>query len=349
MKLLYTPFLRGIILCFGITLLLAACGNASSSGGKTTVTLGYFPNLTHIVALVGLARGTFQHDLGSKVDLQTKVFNAGPNEIQALLAGDIDIGFVGPSPAINGYTQSGGQALRIIGGASTGGVLFVVRPGAHIRSPQDLANKKIADPQVGGTQDVALRSYLQQHGLKTTDQGGNVQIVPTANSNILTLFKEGQIDGAWVPEPYATRLIVEDGGQVFLDERSLWPNGQFTTTLVVARTAFLNQHSDLVTKFLEAEVETVQYIQSNQQEALSLTNSQIKSLTGQAMPSKELTMAYSHMSVTYDPLTTTIAEQANRAYTLGFLRGQPNLGGIYNFGPLNSVLSSKGLATIAQP
>jgi NitT/TauT family transport system substrate-binding protein len=342
---------RAAALVLLLALALAACGSsAGSSGGKVTVNLGYFPNLTHAAALVGIARGTYQQALGPDVNLQTKTFNAGPAEIEALFAGDIDIGFVGPSPAVNGYIKSHGQALRIVAGASSGGVLFVVRPAAHIQSAADLANKKLATPQLGGTQDVALRYYLQQHGLKTTEQGGNVQIIPTANSTILTLFKQGKIDGAWVPEPWATRLIVEGGGQPFVDERALWPNGQFSTTLVVARTAFMTQHPDLVTKFLQAEVDTVQYIQNNQQSALSLVNNQIKAITGQSTPTQELTLAFSHMTVTYDPLTDTIGEQANRAYTLGFLgTSQPNLGGLYNLALLNSVLNAKGLARVAGP
>src|SRR5689334_12694618 len=221
--------LRIITFLMLLAFILAACGNSSasssnsSSNGHITVHLGYFPNITHAVALVGVARGTFQQALGSNVKLDTKTFNAGPAEIEALFAGDIDIGYVGPNPAINGYVKSKGAALRIIAGASSGGALFIVRPGANIHSAKDLNGKKLATPQLGGTQDVSLRHYLQQNGLKTVDKGGTVQIVPTDNANILTAFKQGSIDGAWVPEPWATRLIVEDKGQVLVDERTLWP------------------------------------------------------------------------------------------------------------------------------
>ena len=231
-------------------LTFAACGGSTSpsSGGSPSVTvrLGYFPNLTHAVALVGVARGTFQKALGSNVTLQTKIFNAGPAEIEALFANEIDIGYVGPAPAINGYVKSNGQALRIIAGAASGGALFIVRPQSNIKSASDLAGKKIADPQQGGTQDVALRYYLLNHGLKPADKGGTVQIVPTDNATILTLFQEGRVDGAWVPEPWATRLVVEGNGQIFLDERSLWPGGKFVTTDVIVSTKFLTQHADLV-------------------------------------------------------------------------------------------------------
>jgi NitT/TauT family transport system substrate-binding protein len=202
--------------------------------------------------------------------------------------------------------KSHGQALRIIAGAASGGALFIVRPGANIQTATDLANKKIADPQLGGTQDVSLRYFLLQHGLKTADKGGNVQVTPTNNPNILTLFKTGKIDGAWVPEPWATRLVVEGNGKVFVDERTLWPDGKFVTTNVVVRTAFLNAHPDLVNKFLQAHVDTIQYILSNPESARTIVNNQIKLITGKALPSKEINLAYHKLDITYDPLTSTL-------------------------------------------
>src|SRR5713226_2002110 len=202
----YSPHrLRIMTFLMLLAFVLAACGNSSASSstsggnGHITVHLGYFPNITHAVALVGVERGTFQQVFGPNVTVDTKTFNAGPSLIEALFANDIDIGYVGPNPAINGYVKSKGAALRIIAGAASGGAEFVVRSGANIKSDKDLAGKKFATPQLGGTQDIALRYYLQQHGLQTADKGGSVQIVPTDNSTILTLFKQGRIDGAWVP------------------------------------------------------------------------------------------------------------------------------------------------------
>ena len=349
-----SPFTYGsriIALSLLLLLVLAGCGSQTSSGGSSgpvTVNLGYFPNLTHAVALVGVGQGTFQNALGPNEKLATKTFNAGPAEIEALFAGDIDIGYVGPSPAVNGYVKSHGQALRIIAGAASGGALLIVRPQANIQTPSDLANKKIADPQLGGTQDVSLRYYLQQHGLQAADKGGNVQVIPTDNATIVTLFKQGKIDGAWVPEPWATRLVVEGKGKVFVDERTLWPDGKFITTDVVVRTAFLNAHPDLVSKFLQAHVDTIQYILSNPESAKSITNAQIKLITGKALPSNEIDMAYDHLDITYDPLTSTLQESANRAFALGFLGStKPDLTGIFDLGPLNQVLASKGLTTVS--
>src|SRR6266536_6026873 len=311
MKSPFTYCSRIIALVVLLALVLVGCGSQTSSGsssGPITVNLGYFPNLTHAVALVGVERGTFKNALGPNVKLETKTFNAGPALIEALFAGDIDIGYVGPNPAINGYVKSHGQALRIIAGAASGGALFVVRSDEHIQSPGDLANKKFASPQLGGTQDVELRYYLQQHGLHTVDKGGNVQILPTDNPNILTLFKQGKIDGAWVPEPWATRLVTEGNGKVFVDERTLWSDGKFVTTNVVVRKAFLDAHPNLVNKFLQAHVDTIQYVLSNPDSAKRIVNAQIKLITGKALPSEEINLAYNNLDITYDPLTSTLQE-----------------------------------------
>jgi NitT/TauT family transport system substrate-binding protein len=345
-------FLLPLLLLF--SLILAACGNStgpsttsSSNTGPITVHLGYFPNITHAVALVGVAKGTFAQAFGSNVKLDTKQFNAGPAEIEALFAGSIDIGYLGPNPAVTGYTQSKGQALRIIAGASSGGALFVVRPGAHIQSGKDLGGKKLASPQLGGTQDISLRNYIDSNGFKTTDKGGTVQVIPLANADILTQFKAGQIDGAWVPEPWASRLIQEDGGTALVDERTLWPNGKFVTTNVVVSTKFLTAHPDLVTKFLEAHVDTVQYINNNLPDAKTVVNEQLKILTQKALATSVVDSSFKNLDITYDPLASTLFKAADDAYSLGYLKTKPDQG-IYDLDPLNAVLKAKGLPPVTQ-
>lgn len=351
MRTTITRPLTQLILLATLTVGLTACAGETSvsANGDVDVRLGYFPNVTHAVALVGLARGTFQADLGKRAHLQTTTFNAGPALIEALLANAIDIGYVGPSPAVNGYVQSHGQALRIIAGAASGGAEFIVRPGAHITSPGDLSGKKIATPQLGNTQDIALRYYLESIGLKTTDKGGTVQVLPTnSNAEILTLFKQGQIDGAWVPEPYASRLVVEDGGQVFLDERTLWPGGSFATTTVVVRTQFLRDHPDVVRNFLKAHIETVQYINAHQSTAESVVNAQIKSLTSSALKPGVLARSFTSLTITYDPLAQSVLTTSDHALALGFLgTNKLDLSGIYDLTPLNQELKAKGLAPVS--
>jgi NitT/TauT family transport system substrate-binding protein len=312
-----------------------------------TLHLAYFPNLTHAVALVGTAKGTFQQALGPNVTIDVKTFNAGPALIEALFAGEVDIGYVGPNPAINGYVKSKGDALRIIAGASSGGALFIVRPESNIKGPKDLDGKKIASPQLGGTQDVALRYYIQQGGLKTADEGGSVTILPTQNPDILTLFQKGDIDGAWVPEPWATRLIQEAKGQVLVDERDIWPDRKFTTTLVVVSKKFLDAHPDLVEAFLRGHVDTVTYIKDNAEETKSLVNQEIERITGKPLARAVLDQAISTVDFTYDPLAASLFTSADHAFALGFLGdAKPDLSGIYDLGPINKVLKEKGLAEV---
>ncbi|KAB8143467.1 ABC transporter substrate-binding protein [Chloroflexia bacterium SDU3-3] len=318
------------------------------SGAGVTVRLGYFPNLTHAPAVVGVARGTFKDALGANATLDVKTFNAGPALIEALFAGEIDLGYIGPNPAINGYVKSKGDALRVVAGAASGGALFIVRPESNIASGKDLDGKKIASPQLGGTQDVALRYYIQENGLQTAEKGGTVEIIPTQNADILTLFKQGAIDGAWVPEPWASRLIQEANGKVLVDERTIWPNGQFVTTHVIASRKFLSEHPDLVKAFLAAHVETVEFIKQNPDETKKIVNSELKRITGAALSDAVLEAAYKNLDITYDPLAQSLFTSADHAFALGFLgAAKPDLSGIYDLGPLNEVLKEKGLAPVA--
>lgn len=312
-----------------------------------TVRLAYFPNFTHAIGLVGVHTGNIQRALGEPNRLDVKSFNAGPALVEALLAGEIDIGYVGPNPAINGYVKSKGEALRIIAGASSGGALFVLRPESGIAAPKDLSGKTFASPQLGGTQDVALRYYLRQNGLKTDTEGGTVRIIPTANADILTLFKQGRIDGAWVPEPWATRLIQEGGGKVFVDERSLWPEGKFVTTLVVVSAKFLKTRPDLVKQFLRAHVEAAQFVASNPADAKKITNDEIARITSAGLPAVVIDQAFTNVAFTWDPYPKTLLEAANAAFALGFLGDtKPDLSGIFDLTLLNEVLAEKGLAPI---
>lgn len=333
-----------LILLASLALALAACGASSDAG--TTVRVAYFPNLTHSQALIGLARGDFAEALGPEVKIDAKAFNAGPSVIEAMFAGEIDLAYIGPNPAINGYVQSGGEALRVIAGATSGGAAFIVRPEAGIDSAGDLNGKRIASPQLGNTQDVALRAYLSENGLQTTEQGGTVQVIPTANPEILDLFRRGEIDGAWVPEPWAARLIVEGGGELFLDERALWPNADFTTALVIVRTEFLEEHPDLVQRWLEAHAALTLWEQANPDEAKLLANEEIGRLTSQALSQEVLDSAWSRMSVTYDPLTDTIVASAQAAYMAGYLETEPDLSGLVDLAVLNAALAQMGLPAL---
>lgn len=314
---------------------------ATATPHDVTIRLGYFANVTHGQPLVGVDGGIFAPVLGDHVKVSAKIFNAGPAEIEALFAGEIDAGYVGPSPAVNGWIKSKGDALQIVAGAASAGALFIVRPEANITKAADLANKKIASPQLGNTQDVALRAYVQQNGLKTKENGGNVTILPTANADTLTLFKKGDIDGAWVPEPWASRLVSEAGGKVFVDERTLWPNGQFATTVLVVNRDFLKKEPAAVQQMLAAHIAATQYLNEKPEEAKTKVNDAIKKLSGAAMTQDVIDSAWKNLTFTNDPLASTVKKGADDAFKLGFLGSTPpGLKGLFSLDFLNKALSA---------
>jgi NitT/TauT family transport system substrate-binding protein len=337
-----------------LLVLTTACGGESSASGaqqpgKVTLRLGYFPNVTHAQPIVGLERGTFQRTLGANVKLAPKTFNAGPSAIEALFAGEIDATYIGPNPAINGYIRSNGEALRIVAGATSGGALFVVRADSGITKPSDLARKRIASPQLGNTQDVALRAYLLDNGLAAKENGGNVEVLPAANPDILTLFRKGDIDGAWVPEPWGTRLINEANGRLFLDERTLWPDGDFVTTHLIVRTEFLQKYPDVVENLLWAHVETTLWINANQREATELVVKGIRDATGVALGLELVSQSWQNLRITYDPIASSLLKSAEDAFELGFLGNKkPDLQNIYVLDPLNKVLKENNLTPVRQ-
>jgi NitT/TauT family transport system substrate-binding protein len=309
---------------------------------KTIIRVGYFPNITHAQALVGRANGQFEKALGGSVQIEWKAFNAGPAAIEALFANAIDMTYVGPNPAVTGYVRSQGEAVRVIAGAASGGASLVVRQGANIQKASDFHGKKIATPQLGNTQDVALRSWMRANGLTTREKGGDVQVLPIANPDQLTLFQRGQIDAAWAPEPWAARLVHDGGGRIFIDERDLWPNRQFIITDLIISPKFLKQHPDIVKNFLRAHVELTQWIDKNQPQAKQILNQQLQKETGKPLPAEVLDDAFSRMQVTYDPIRSSLLKSTQEAFEEGFLgRTQPDISGLYDLTLLNEILQEK--------
>jgi sulfonate transport system substrate-binding protein len=347
-RLMRTGLMAGLL----AAVTLAGCGSAPAKdetkagavekgAEKVSLRLGYFPNITHAPALVGVEKGIFAEKLGPNVTLTLSAFNAGPAAVEAIFNGAIDATYIGPNPAINAFAKSNGEATRIISGATSGGAFLVVNP--SIISPAGLKGKKIATPQLGNTQDVALRSWLKANKLSSNTQGGgDVSIVPQENGQTLEAFKTGIIAGAWVPEPWATRLIQEGKGKVLVDERTLWPAGQYVTTHLMVRTAFLNDHPDVVQHLLEGQVAATDFINANPAEAKALVNQGIQKLTGKAIPQGVIDAAWPNMTFTNDPIAASLRKGAADAIEVGLLDSKTKLDGIYHLNLLNQVLKATG-------
>ncbi|GGL86803.1 ABC transporter substrate-binding protein [Nakamurella endophytica] len=356
-----TNRLAAVATAAAAAVLLAGCGSGSSSAGSSsaapaasgaaggtaaaTLRLGYFANVTHAAAVLGVADGGFQKALGS-TKLETQVFNAGPAAIEALNAGAIDAAFLGPSPAINAYAKSKGESLRIVAGATDNGASLVVKP--SITSAGQLKGTTIATPQLGGTQDVALRTYLAQNGLKTQTTGGSdVDVVNQDNSQTLDLFRSGQVDGGWLPEPWASRLVIDAGAKVLVDEATLWPQKRFPTTIVVVAKGYLDAHPDTVQALLTGEVAEAGVIAQDPTAAQAKINDAIGQLTGKKLSDAVMAASFKNIQVTVDPMASTYQASGEHAVTAGLLKTAPDIQGIFDLRLLNKVLAAAGKPAVS--
>ena len=344
-----------IIAAATLTAGIASSTTASAASKKLpklptakTLRVGYLTNVTHATALVGIQRGLIASVVGAGgTKVEFTAFNAGPAEIEALKGGSLDAAFIGVSPAVAGFTSTHGSLLRIVSGTTTGGAQFITKP--SITTVADLRGKTFATPQLGGTQDVALRSYLSRKGYQTTISGvgGDVTVTPTDNATTLAAFKSGSIDGAWVPEPWASRLVLEGNGHVFLDEKSLWKKGKFVTTQLVVATQYLKNYPGTVRALIGSEIATNKWIKANKQAAKDAVQAQLLAATGKKLSDDVINRAWENSTPTLDPLATSLAISVNRAVDAGLLTniGARGVNGIYDLRLLNQLMKSKGQKT----
>ncbi len=313
----------------------------SADPSRTAVRVGHFSNITHAQALIGRGEGWFEKSLSPDAPIDWKTFNAGPSAVEALFAGQLDIAYIGPSPAVNAYVKSQGEAVRIVAGASSGGAALLVRADSGITKPEDFHGKKIASPQLGNTQDVSLRSWLAQNNLKLSEKGGDVSVLPVSNSDHVSLFLKKEIEASWTVEPWVSILEKTASAKVYLEESSLWPDGKYATTVVLVRTEFLKKNPELVKKFLKTHVELTTWINAHPEEAKAAFKKEIERETGKPMDQIILDSAWKRVAFTTDPLAETVKQQAHSAYLAGFLKKEPDLTGLFENGLLKELSAGK--------
>jgi NitT/TauT family transport system substrate-binding protein len=333
---------------------VAGCGGSAapaatptSANQPFTLRLGYLTNLTHGSVLVGLDRGSLTASLPSRTTVTKQAFNAGPAEVEAILGGALDAAYMGPSPAVSAYIKT--KAIRVVAGATSGGAGLVIRPGLAIHGPADLKGKTLATPELGNTQDVALRAYLADHGLKTDPQGGgDVRIVPTANATALSLLQQGQIDGAWVPEPWLSRMIIDAHGQLLVNEADLWKQqqGRFATTELVVTKKLLDERPDVVKGLIEGQVKTTSWILQNSTSARTEAGAALVKLTNSKLAEPVLDAAWARLTFTVDPLAASFKKEASNAQRVGLV-SSTNLNGILDLRQLNAVLRANGESAVS--
>lgn len=308
--------------------LLIGCdksNSATSSQSLTTLKLGYFANATHAQAVLGVDSGEFAKEI-SPTNLQTKIFNAGPALIEALFAGEVDIGYIGPGPTLSAFAKSHGQGVRVISGAAANGVVIVARKDSGISTPRDLVGKKIATPQHGNTQDIAARHYLSAVlGQKNTDN-----ILPVTNAEQSGMMSRGDIDAAWAPEPWGARLVAETGAKIIAEEKDLWPGREFSLTVIITTPEFLQAHPDVIEKVLKVHRQWTAKLNSDPIGVLPQLDAALLKLTGKKLPPGVLAAALPRVKFTDEPLQETFNTMGGWAYDLGFSQQPPKLDGLFD-------------------
>jgi len=317
---------------------LAVSMTSNDESNENKIRIAYFPNIGHAIPIVGMENGFFQNSLGDQVKIETRVFDSGPQAIESLFGNSIDLAYVGPGPAINGFLNSENHNVKILAGAASGGASFIVHPDSEINFASDFDGKKIAAPQIGNTQDVSLRNYLSENGLRTAEKGGSVIVYNIPNPDIYTLFVKGDIDGAWIPEPWATILVTELNGKRLFHEEDLWPNQEFASVLLIANADFVEKNPELVTNLLKSHHETATWINQNPIETRIVFNDFLNSHLGQSLSDDIVDVALSNIVITADPLPDSVYSFAEKANALGYLgRNGYDLSGIFYYFDTNSL------------
>ena len=306
-------------------------GPVPDLGPAAQLRLGYFPNVTHASALVGLEKGFFAGELGGTELVPTK-FTDGATEVSAFLGGSLDAGFIGSGPALNAFARSDGRAVRLVAGATSGGAQLVTAPG--IDSPADLAGRVVVTPALGNTQDIALKAWLAENGLSDA-----VEVTNRDPAQTFTAFTQGEVQAAWLPEPWASRLVLDAGARVLLDEADLWPGGRFPTTVLLVRTRFLAEHPQTVRALLRGLLAADAWAGTHPAEAKAAVNAQLAELVGKPLSGPVIDRAFDGIELTTDPITDAFPALAEDAVTAGIARRPVDLTGFADLTALDAVLA----------
>ena len=325
----------GIVVIVAIAITIISFSD-SDQINQDKIRVAFFPSIGHIIPIVGLEEKIFEKGIGEEKQIETKLFDSGPQVIESIFSGSIDVAYVGPGPIINGFLKSDGKDIKILSGAASGGASFIIQPNSGLESLENFDGKRIASPQISNSQDVSLRHYLESHGLKSVENGGTVFVLNISNPDIYTLFAKGDIDGAWVPEPWATILVQELDGIRLFNEEKLWPNEEFASVLLIVRTEYLENNPETIQKWVESHEKTVTWINSNPDKSKSLFSSFLIDYMGKSLPTKIIDESFSNITITSDPIKNSVIIFAERADSLGYLgRDGYNLDGIFYNAVLN--------------
>ena len=302
-----------------LALAIVISATQSYTDSDEKVRIAFFPSIVHAVPIVGMENKIFHQNLSDETQIEIKIFDSGPQVIESLFSNSIDIAYVGPGPVINGYLKSNGNALKILACAADGGASLIAQKESGLEDIENFDGKRIAAPQISNTQDVSLRHYLSANELTPVEKGGTVYVLNIANPDIYTLFAKGDIDGAWVPEPWATMLVQDLAGVRIFNESQFWPDEQFSSVLLIARTDFVEKNPEIIHHWIKSNEETVEWINANPEKTKQVYSKFLKNYMGKTLPDEIIDESFSNLIITSDPLRKSVFTFAERADSLGYL------------------------------
>jgi NitT/TauT family transport system substrate-binding protein len=299
-----------------------------------TLRLGYLPELADAPVLAGLQMGFIGSGAGG-VSVDPVPFTSAVTEAQALARGQLDAAYLDPVLAIAAWQSSGDSGIKVIAGSASGGAELVARSG--ITSAAQLAGQRVAaPPDTAG--EAALDWWLRQNGVDA-DWPGNVTMTGTYLAHAIG---HGQLAAAWEPAPQDAQMAAA-GGQVLVNEASLWPGGQFATAVLAVTSKFLATHPAAVTQLLSGDLAAIRYLNTDPSPAHAAAARQLTEASRSALPAKVLAAAFTQVQFTDNPMPETMFAEAQHAASAGMVRPVPSLralAGLFDLGPLNRLLKA---------
>ncbi|MGN0864848.1 MAG: ABC transporter substrate-binding protein [Akkermansia sp.] len=312
-------------------LVLPSCGGDDpDKGHEIVLRFGHFPNITHAQGLIAHhlsreGRGPIEEHVrkfaGKPVRIEWYTFNAGPSAMEALLAGSVHFTYVGPSPAINAFAKTQGADVRLLSGAATGGAALVVPGDSPLQKPADFRGKTILTPQLGNTQDIACRAWLSEAGLKVSQTGGEVTILPTPNPEQGELLRKGAAAGVWTVEPWVSRLLRQQGARIVVRDDSL-------STVLATSQAIRHRRPGITRAVTEAHAELTAWIAEHPQEAQAIVCQELEELTHSRIDPELVAAAWPSISFTTSLPAVWLENYVSRAQQAGFLKAGVDISGI---------------------
>ncbi len=254
-----------IIILFVLFLLLAvAIFTLVISDDSDVIKVGYLPT-DHSAALLVAKHNKLYEKNG--LNVQTVQISAGSNIVDAVASGDLDVGYVGITPAMQGISK--GVPIKVVGAVNLEGSGIVVQPNSTITSPADLKDKNIASPGVSSIQQVLLQYELKKYNITLKD----VNIISMNVFNIPSSLAARKVDAYISYEPFVSMAPYQKIGNVLIYSEDIIKD--HPCCVIITREEYIENHPEKLDKFLEIHDNATKYVNNHPNETANILNQEL--------------------------------------------------------------------------